>query len=283
MRPAHTDSHARFVRRSAGRRGLTSSEWAAILESMTPPRILLVDDDPWIVRMVTAVLEKRGYQIMTAPDGAEALKVVAQSTPNLIITDVMMPRMDGWTLVKQLRAQPRFAMVPVIFLTALASDDDRIRGFRLGADDYLPKPFRFDELDLRVANVLKKQQELHKEAKPGGEDGKPGIHGALDQLGLSSLLAMLEMERKSGVLVLRRGSEVGRIFVREGRVVFARMDAGPKQNAEAVFELLGWPDGRFDFSTIEVDMEDQVQSSTTHLLMEGARLIDEANNKRGAG
>jgi len=233
--------------------------------------------------MVTAVLEKRGYQIMTAPDGAEALKVVAQSTPNLIITDVMMPRMDGWTLVKQLRAQPRFAMVPVIFLTALASDDDRIRGFRLGADDYLPKPFRFDELDLRVANVLKKQQELHKEAKPGGEDGKPGIHGALDQLGLSSLLAMLEMERKSGVLVLRRGSEVGRIFVREGRVVFARMDAGPKQNAEAVFELLGWPDGRFDFSTIEVDMEDQVQSSTTHLLMEGARLIDEANNKRGAG
>ncbi|HEY3358489.1 MAG TPA: response regulator [Polyangia bacterium] len=252
-----------------------------ILQSMASPRILLVDDDPWIVRMVSAVLEKRGYQISTAPDGAAGLELAAQIQPDLIITDVMMPRMDGWTLVKNLRAQTRFAFVPVIFLTALSSDDDRIRGFRLGADDYLPKPFRFDELDLRVANVLKKHRELRQEAKPGGEDGKPGIHGALDQLGLSSLLAMLEMERKSGVLVLRRGAETGRIFVREGRVVFARMDQGTLQNAEAVYHLVTWPDGRFDFSAIEVDMEDQVQTSTTHLLMEGARLMDEHGRPRG--
>jgi CheY-like chemotaxis protein len=232
--------------------------------------------------MVTAVLQKRGYTIATAGDGAAGLQVATQDPPDLVITDVMMPRMDGWTFVKNLRAQTRFALVPVIFLTALASDDDRIRGFRLGADDYLPKPFRFDELDLRVANVLEKHREITRQAaKSGAADGKPGIHGALDQLGLSSLLAMFEMERKSGVLVLRRGAEVGRIFVRDGRVVFARMDQGGRENAAAVYHLLTWPDGRFDFSAIEVEMEDQVQTSTTHLLMEGARLMDEANRAGG--
>jgi CheY-like chemotaxis protein len=245
------------------------------------PRILLVDDDPWILRMVSTVLAKRGYAIMTASDGAEALSLADEVTPDLVITDVMMPGMDGWSFVKNLRAQTRFSFVPVIFLTALSSDDDRIRGFRLGADDYLPKPFRFEELDLRVANTLKKHRELRSQAQPTAQDGSPGIHGALDQLGLSSLLAILEMEKKSGVLVLRRGGEVGRVFVRDGKVVAARMEAGATaEGAAVVYHLLTWPDGHFDFSTIEVDMEDQVRTSTTHLLLEGARRLDEANRIR---
>jgi CheY-like chemotaxis protein len=245
------------------------------------PRILLVDDDPWILRMVSTVLEKRGYVIVTACDGAEALRHADESPPDLVITDVMMPGMDGWTFVKNLRAQTRFSFVPVIFLTGLSGDDDRIRGFRLGADDYLPKPFRFEELDLRVSNTLKKHRELRAQARPTARDGSPGIHGALDQLGLSSLLAMLEMERKSGVLVLRRGAEVGRIFVRDGQVVAAHMEVGPAAEGVAVvYYLLTWPDGHFDFSAIEVEMEDQVRTSTTHLLMEGARRLDEANHAR---
>ena len=68
----------------------------------------------------------------------------------------MMPKMDGWSLVRQLRAHAELAMLPVIFLTALSSEDDRIRGFRLGADDYVTKPFRFEELDLRVAKTLRR-------------------------------------------------------------------------------------------------------------------------------
>jgi DNA-binding response OmpR family regulator len=245
------------------------------------PRILLVDDDPWILRMVSTVLEKRGYVIDTANDGAEALRRADQSPPDLVITDVMMPGMDGWAFVKNLRAQTRFSFVPVIFLTALSSDDDRIRGFRLGADDYLPKPFRFEELDLRVANTLRKQRELKAQARGAAPDGSPGIHGSLDQLGLSSLLAMLEMERKSGVLVLRRRQEIGRVFLRQGKVVAARVEGGPSpEGAAAVYYLLTWASGSFDFSVIDVDMEDQVRTSTTHLLMEGARLLDEANRAR---
>jgi CheY-like chemotaxis protein len=258
---------------------------------MPAPRVLIVDDDPWILRMVSTLLEKRGYAISTAGDGEEGLMRADQLRPDLIITDVMMPKLDGWALVRALRSRPELALVPVIFLTALGGEDDRIRGFRLGADDYLPKPFRFEELDLRVANALKKAKATQQKAQEvkeaptepaGGSPGKKsvGIHGTLEQLGLSSLMVMIEMERKSGILRLERVGVTGRIFCREGRVIAARLDgdrAPPKarKGAQAVYHMLTWADGRFDFSGVDVDMEDEVNSTTTHLLMEGARLIDE--------
>jgi hypothetical protein len=96
-------------------------------------------------------------------------------------------------------------------------------------------------------------------------------------------MVMIEMERKSGILRLERLGATGRIFCRDGRVIAARLDgdrapANARKGAEAVYHLLTWSDGRFDFSAVDVDMDDEVQSTTTHLLMEGARLIDE--NKR---
>jgi DNA-binding response OmpR family regulator len=258
---------------------------------MPVPRVLIVDDDPWILRMVSTLLEKRGYQIATASDGEEGLMRADALKPDLIITDVMMPKLDGWALVRALRSRPELALVPVIFLTALGGEEDRIRGFRLGADDYLPKPFRFEELDLRVANALKKAKQAQEKAEEvkhasvepagaGGNKKSAGIHGTLEQLGLSSLLVMIEMERKSGILRLERIGATGRIFCRDGRVIAARLDGDrapveARKGAESVYHLLTWGDGRFDFSAVDVDMEDEVQSTTTHLLMEGARLIDE--------
>ena len=257
------------------------------------PRVLIVDDDPWILRMVSTLLEKRGYVIATAGDGEEGLMRADQQRPDLIITDVMMPKLDGWALVRALRSRAELALVPVIFLTALGGEEDRIKGFRIGADDYLSKPFRFEELDLRVANALKKAKATQAKADevrhaptepppiPGSVQKKPaGIHGTLEQLGLSSLLVMLEMERKSGILRLEKIGVTGRIFCRDGRVIAARLDGdrapvSARKGAESVYHMLTWADGRFDFGAVDVDMEDEVKSTTTHLLMEGARLIDE--------
>ena len=125
------------------------------------PHVLVADDDAWILRMVATVLEKRGYSVETAVDGEDALARALARTPDLLITDVMMPKLDGWSLVRQLRSHAELAMLPVIFLTALSSEDDRIRGFRLGADDYVTKPFRFEELDLRVAKTLRRTAADH--------------------------------------------------------------------------------------------------------------------------
>lgn len=248
---------------------------------MVAPRILVVDDDDWILRMVTTALAKRGYDVAIARDGEDALVALATAPPpDVIITDVMMPRLDGWSFVKKLRARPELAFVPVLFLTALGSDDDRMRGFRLGADDYLPKPFRFEELELRVGKALRPRAmpkfDTIAKAKP------TALHGSLDQFGLSSLLVILEMERKSGVLVLTRvgdlgNTQTGRVFIRAGRIVRARLEgeAAPINQA-AVFYLLTWSSGGFEFTALEVDMEDEIRTSTTALLLEGARRIDEA-------
>jgi CheY-like chemotaxis protein len=260
---------------------------------MSPPRILVADDDAWILRMVTTVLEKRGYWVETASDGEEAFEKALENPPDLLITDVMMPKMDGWTLVKALRARPEFAFVPVVFLTALGADDDRIKGFRLGADDYLPKPFRFEELDLRVAKTLKQRRVVEDEAREQlaaprqplrGQSS--GLAGDLNHIGLSSLLTLLEMERKTGILALAHDvlDLKGFIYLREGRIIAAHLEGdGQPENEEAVYHLLSWTSGRFELSPEPVDREAEINQTTTHILMEGARRLDEQDREEEFG
>ena len=248
------------------------------------PHVLVADDDAWILRMVATVLEKRGYSVETAVDGEEALQRALARAPDLLITDVMMPKLDGWALVRQLRAHSELAMLPVIFLTALSSEDDRIRGFRLGADDYVTKPFRFEELDLRVTKTLRRTQAAVQETRE--QLGGSGLRGDLSQVGLSSLLVLIEMERKTGLLQLRSpdGGPTAQILVRDGKVVHARLDDQDEPvDAECVYYLLTWAAGEFEFIACLVEGVDRVNVSTTHLLMEGARLIDEERDPSAGG
>ena len=246
------------------------------------PRVLIADDDAWILRMVSTVLEKRGYVVETATDGEEAYGKATKNPPDLLITDVMMPRMDGWALVRALRARPEMGLLPVIFLTALSSDDDRIRGFRLGADDYVPKPFRFEELDLRVARILRRTQTMVQDTRD--QLGNPGLKGDLAQVGLSALLTLIELERKTGMLTLKNpDNHAAQILVREGRVVHARLeDASDPVDVECVYALLQWSGGSFEFLACDVEGPDRVQTPTMHILMEGARLMDEANREQAS-
>ena len=241
------------------------------------PHVLVADDDAWILRMVATVLEKRGYSVETAVDGEDALARALVRTPDLLITDVMMPKLDGWALVRQLRSHSELAMLPVIFLTALSSEDDRIRGFRLGADDYVTKPFRFEELDLRVAKTLRRTQVAMQETRE--QLGGTSLRGDLSQVGLSSLLILIELERKTGLLQLRApNGPSAQVLVREGKVVHARLDEAEEPvDAECVYYLLTWGAGEFEFIACLVEGVDRVNVSTTHLLMEAARLIDESS------
>ncbi len=242
-------------------------------------RILVVDDDPWLVKMICTALAER-YEVVFAGDGVEGLAKAVTVFPQLIVSDVMMPRMTGWELVKRVRSHSRLAFVPFIFLTALASEDDRIHGFRLGADEYLPKPLDLSELTLRVEVALRRQAQLEQSAREqvrrAPPKGAQGLRGDLDQIGLSSLLVLLEMERKSGLLVVGREQpdERVRIYVNDGRVVGAQGDSG-ERNADAIYRVVGWQHGYFEFNTFAVEMRDEVGMSTTGLLMEAARRLDE--------
>ena len=121
----------------------------------------------------------------------------------------------------------------------------------------------------------------------GGDARTPrrttALNGRLEQLQLSSLLVMMEMERKNGLLSLKdsKTGATGRIFLRGGQVISANLSQPAHDGKEAVYEMLRWKAGTFSFNAMDVEMEDTVKSSTTHLLMEGARLIDEANRDEG--
>jgi DNA-binding response OmpR family regulator len=117
--------------------------------------ILAADDDPQILRLVTRNLQFDGYEVIAVSDGQAALEQIEAHPPDLVLLDIMMPRLDGFTVTKRVR---EFSSVPIMLLTARGQDQDKIRGLDLGADDYLTKPFSVEELLARVRAVLRRSQ-----------------------------------------------------------------------------------------------------------------------------
>lgn len=126
--------------------------------------ILAADDDPQLLRLVTRNLQLEGYDVLGASDGQQALELIETNPPDLVLLDVMMPKMDGFTVCYRLR---EFSSVPIIIVTARGQDQDKVRGLDLGADDYLTKPFSVDELLARVRAVLRRSQFAAREHAQG--------------------------------------------------------------------------------------------------------------------
>ena len=119
-------------------------------------RILVVDDDKQIVRLVQSYLEQDGYQVLTAYDGAAALRTIRTERPDLVVLDLMLPDQDGWAITRTVRGDASMAELPIIMLTARVEDTDKIVGLELGADDYVAKPFNPRELVARVRAVIRR-------------------------------------------------------------------------------------------------------------------------------
>ena len=119
-------------------------------------RILVVDDDKQIVRLVRSYLEQAGYQVLTAYDGETALHAIRREQPDLVVLDLLLPDHDGWEITRRVRSEPSLAGLPIIMLTARVEDTDKIVGLELGADDYITKPFNPREVVARVRAVLRR-------------------------------------------------------------------------------------------------------------------------------
>ena len=117
--------------------------------------ILTADDDPQLLRLIARNLQFEDYEVITASDGQQALNLIEQNKPDLALLDVMMPKMDGFTVCQRVR---EYSAIPIIIITARGQDQDKVRGLDLGADDYLTKPFSIDELLARVRAVLRRAQ-----------------------------------------------------------------------------------------------------------------------------
>lgn len=129
-------------------------------------KLLLVDDEPGVREAVTAYLEDSGFAVTAVANGQAALKYLETNVPDLIITDIMMPQMDGYAFLETVRQQPHLSHIPVIFLTARGMKRDRIQGYDAGCDAYLAKPFDPDELVAIIKNLLRRQAAARDEAEP---------------------------------------------------------------------------------------------------------------------
>jgi DNA-binding response OmpR family regulator len=122
-------------------------------------QILVVDDDPDIRRLLSVLLESEGHSVISAPDGDKALELISGASPDLVVLDVMMPKKDGYTVLKEMKASGIREATKVLVLTARAAESDWLRGYKLGADQYLTKPFDTDEFLNLVNDLLGMSQE----------------------------------------------------------------------------------------------------------------------------
>jgi DNA-binding NarL/FixJ family response regulator len=130
-----------------------------------PLLILIAEDDPGIRLAVNDYLELSGYGVITAENGDRALLLLQQYHPHLLISDIKMPGKNGYELVKQIRRQPEFRLLPVIFLTEFGTTEERIRGYEAGCDIYLPKPFEMEELGAVIRNLLERSHTIQSELR----------------------------------------------------------------------------------------------------------------------
>jgi two-component system alkaline phosphatase synthesis response regulator PhoP len=129
-------------------------------------RILVVDDDREIVRLVRSYLERAGYQVVTAYNGETALHTLRRERPDLLVLDLMLPDRDGWDLTRLIRTDDTLADIPIIMLTARVEDSDKIVGLEIGADDYITKPFNPREVVARVRALLRRSQRGTSDTSP---------------------------------------------------------------------------------------------------------------------
>jgi PleD family two-component response regulator len=236
----------------------TRDPWDGILElSMLDEgeeplaNVLVVDDSETVARLLEWELCMAGYAVELASDGKTALRSAKDHTPDVVLTDVIMPEMDGFEVVRRLRADPATAETAVIFVTARGMSADRMEGLALGADDYIVKPFDGPDLLARVAKVLQRVREARDESPLSGLPGHARVRAELDgrierdepfALLVTDLAGMKDYNARYG---FARGDRVLQLAARVVRDV-ARQVAGPSAFAghlgEDAFAVLVSPD-----------------------------------------
>ena len=240
-------------------------------EAMT---VLLVDDSVSHRIEIGDALRARGLRVRTAENGLLALSSALKRPPDIVLTDVEMPQMDGWTLLRSVRQRKRLLHIPVVFLTRLSDELSRLRGYRLGVDDFLQKTLDPTEIVARLHGVLARRRQL-----PASTDAH-GLRGELEHVRLGSLLSFIESERRSGALILRNGSDNATMHIRDGHLERVENLGRFRHPHDRVFELLSWAFGEFEFlSQSEAGppaANDPETTPLSYLLMEHARRADEA-------
>lgn len=235
--------------------------------------VLVVDDSMTIRRLLKGELTKRGYEVVSAENGADGLKTAIEIQPAIILSDINMPQMDGWEFCWRVRKHQDTRYIPFIFLTDRDEISDRVRGLEIGAEDYITKPFQIQDLVDRVETVLARRRTAEKMP-----DLETSLMGQLTQFNLPDLLQNINMLSKSGALEIRR-DRVAKIFVQKGEVINSTLGESVF-GRKAFYRVLTWKDGYFEFKEFLPKVEKVFQENTIKLILNGLRQADEISKVR---
>ena len=256
---------------------------------MAKTRILVVTSDEEVQATVADTLVPLGYEVASVDEAAQGLLMAEAYHPKVLVVEPDLVPLDGVGMMRKLRSRPAGALMAGIFLAEKAVVEQRLQGFTLGADDFLPKPVNWSELEPRVISSLKRLEHTEttfrrrrKESDSSLTELLAAFRGDLDELGVPSLLGLMESEKKTGTLVVTLQPEglKARLFIKRGCLLQARADGKetPK-NEELVYTLLGRSLGKFNFRPGPISEEDEIKTPIAHLLLEGARRFDETSRK----
>jgi uncharacterized protein (TIGR02266 family) len=236
-----------------------------------PLSLLVVDDDHSSREAAAKPFRERGDTVRIASDGVEALAACLTDPPDVILSDVQMPRMDGWQLVRIVRSRQALSQVPMLFLTRLRGEDERLKGYQLGVDDFVPKPSRPEELVARVDRVVNRTK------RAAAPTSQQVLRGDLEQVSLASVLSFLELEKKTGILTVM-SEEKARILIEDGRPLKVELEgaSADRTSRQLLDRILDFARGQFEFEVAKVDCQDEVLVSLTSILLEHARVSDES-------
>ena len=254
-----------------------SSDDHGAAEAERALNVLLVDDSVSVRIELGDALRARGVRVRVAENGLVAVSAALKRPPDVILSDVEMPVMDGWTLLRMVRSRQKLAHTPFVFFTRLSDDLSRLQGYRMGVDDYLAKDTSPDEVLARMEGIVARQG---RGGGGGAAEVVDSLRGDLRHVRLGSLLSFLEGEKRTGELIIDppNASRVAMTLVRGA--VFDVDDLGPYSHVrDRVFEMLDWVQGEFEFVASDAVYADDIQTTpVTYLLLEHARRSDERGN-----
>lgn len=225
--------------------------------------VLIVDDEPGILQILSLGIKRLGCRVATASNGEEALQLAEHIHPNLIISDLVMPHMDGSQLFSSLRKHPTLSHIPFVCLTSNRLEKERLAALNRGVEDFWIKPFSLAEVVLRVGKLFLRHRKT------------ADFSGQMARVAFPELLQLLEHGGKTGILKLRSETREATLFFNNGVLLDARYDSFSSE--VVVYKLIHWMSGEFMFFAQPVNCEKKLTFNTQQLLMEGLRRYDEAS------
>jgi CheY-like chemotaxis protein len=237
---------------------------------MDNPTILVADGDPKNLQILRESLQASGFEVIVASDGLQAWQKISSDVPDLILSEVNLPKLDGFQLLEKLKADPVTSSIPLMFLTNRRELQDRVRSLRGGVKDYMIKPLHVKEVIARVRMILRRMERIREE----DIEATRKLAGRLEEFSVIDLIENFGMERKTGILTLyNANNKSGEIYFRDGAVINASL-ANLKAE-KAVYQMLPWRHGHFTMTFKEINVPDEIAVSNLGLLLQGFKRMEE--------